>query len=92
MSGLNYFHIKYETQVVTQDLKNLPRAVLQRIKSAIETKLCVDPISFGKPLRYSLKKHFRLRVGDYRIIYRVELTERTVWIVHIDHRKDVYGR
>lgn len=90
MSGQNYYHIKYETRVVTHDLKNLSQAVLKRIKLAIEIKLCIDPVSFGKPLRYSLKKHFRLRVGDYRIIYRVEIADRTVWIVHISHRKDVY--
>ena len=44
----------------------------------------------GKPLRYSFKGHRRLRVGDYRIIFRVNLTQRIVTIVAIKHRKDIY--
>jgi mRNA-degrading endonuclease RelE of RelBE toxin-antitoxin system len=50
----------------------------------------VDPIGLGKPLRYSLKGHRRIRIGDYRIVYRVEPKSRTVLIVAIKHRKDIY--
>jgi len=32
----------------------------------------LDPIGFGKPLRYSLKGHRRLRVSDYRVVYRID--------------------
>jgi mRNA-degrading endonuclease RelE of RelBE toxin-antitoxin system len=58
------------------------------IKQAIEERLMVDPIGFGKPLRYSLKGLRRLRVGDYRVMYQVK--GKTVTIVAIKHRKDVY--
>jgi len=50
----------------------------------------LDPIGFGKPLRYSLKGHRRLRVSDYRILYRIEPETKTVLIVAIKHRKDIY--
>lgn len=50
----------------------------------------IDPIGFGKPLRYSLKGHRRLRVSDYRIVYRIDPDANTVVIVSIKHRKDVY--
>lgn len=50
----------------------------------------LDPIKFGKPLRYSLKGDRRLRAGDYRIVYRIEPEIQTVLIVAITHRKDVY--
>ena len=50
----------------------------------------LDPIAFGKPLRYSLKGHRRLRVSDYRIVYRIESQTNTVIIIAIKHRKDVY--
>ncbi|KJV81821.1 plasmid stabilization system family protein [Rickettsia hoogstraalii str. RCCE3] len=49
-----------------------------------------DPIAFGKPLRYSLKGHRRLRVSDYRIIYRIEQETSTVIIIAIKHRKEIY--
>ena len=56
------------------------------IKKAIEERLTVDPIGFGRPLRYSLKGHRRLRV----VIYRIIPENKTVLIVAIKHRKDVY--
>jgi len=64
--------------------------VAKTIKRAIEERLSIDPIGLGKPLRYSLKGHRRLRVGDYRIVYRIDHTKHIVTIVVIKHRKDVY--
>ena len=60
----------------------------EEYKKAIEERLMIDPIGFGKPLRYSLKGHRRLLVSDYRIVYRIDAD--TVIIVSIKHRKDVY--
>jgi mRNA interferase RelE/StbE len=48
----------------------------------------IDPVSFGKPLRYSLKGYRRLRVSDYRIVYRIE--GATVVVIAIKHQKDAY--
>jgi lipocalin len=39
---------------------------------AIKTKLTTHPFELGKPLRYSLRGARRLRIGDYRVIYRIE--------------------
>jgi mRNA interferase RelE/StbE len=50
----------------------------------------IDPIHFGKPLRYSLSGLRSLWVGDYRIIYIVDQETLIVSIVSIAHRKDVY--
>lgn len=82
------FTVEYLTQVVKDDIPALPKRVAQTIKRAIEERLMTDPIGFGKPLRYSLKGHRRLRVGDYRIVYRID--DQVVIIVAIKHRKDVY--
>ncbi|MBU1926637.1 MAG: type II toxin-antitoxin system RelE/ParE family toxin, partial [Gammaproteobacteria bacterium] len=60
------------------------------IKKAIEERLMVDPISFGKPLRYSLKGHRRLRVSNYCVLYRIEVSTHTVVVVAIKHRKEIY--
>ncbi len=51
----------------------------------------VDPIGFGKPLQYSLKGHRRLRVGNYRVVYRIEVTTNTVIVIAIKHHKDIYN-
>lgn len=68
----------------------LPKAIRETIRKAIEKKLMIDPVAFGKPLRYSLKGHRRLRVGDCRIVYRIVEAKVLVLIVDVDHRKQVY--
>lgn len=84
------YTIRYLEKVVRKDIPILSSSAKLLIKQAIETKLMVNPISFGKPLQYSLKGHRRIRVGDYRVIYRIELSTKTIIIVAIRHRKDVY--
>ena len=86
----NFFHIEYLDTVVDKDIPSLPITARDRIKRAIETRLSADPIGLGKPLRYSFKGHRRIRVGDYRIIYRVDNDKKTVTIILIKHRKHVY--
>ena len=68
----------------------LPKVAREQISHAINTRLTADPAGVGKPLRYSLKGNRRMRVGDWRVIYRIE--GNTVFIFTIGHRKDVYGR
>ena len=84
------FALEYYESVVKRDIPALPKTMRLRIKKAIEQRLVNDPVTYGKPLQYALKGHRRLRVGDYRIIYRILAERRCVLIVAIDHRKDVY--
>jgi len=88
--GNNRYQISYLDVVVREDIPSLPKRTRELIQSAIEQRLAVDPIGYGKPLRYSLKGHRRLRVSDYRIVYRIEENTHTVLIIAIKHRKDVY--
>ena len=90
MSGNKFYQIEYIETVVKEDIPNLPKTMRNMIKKAIEERLMIDPIGFGKPLRYSLKGHRRLRVGDYRIVFRIEPTKNIVVIIAIKHRKDIY--
>ena len=85
------YQIRYLDKVVRKHIPSLPSSAKHLIKGAIEERLMVDPIGFGKPLRYSLKGHRRLRVSDYRIVYRVQDDLKTVIVVAIKHRKDVYN-
>jgi len=84
------YQIRYLEEVVRKHIPALSSSAKTLIKRSIEERLMVDPISFGKPLRYSLKGHRRLRVSDYRIVYRIEAETNTVIIIAIKHRKDVY--
>ena len=82
--------IKYLKSVLDEDIPLLDKKVKDIIKSAIEKKLMIDPIHFGKPLRFNLKGHRRLRVGDYRVVYTLDIDIKLVIITVIKHRKDVY--
>ena len=84
------YTVEYLGLVAKHDIPLLPLQMKVKVKKAIEDRLMLAPLDFGKPLRYSLKGHRRLRVGDYRIVYRVELEQKNVIIVAIKHRKKVY--
>ena len=58
------------------------------IKRAIEKRLTTQPQIFGKPLQRSLKGYWKLRVGDYRVVFKI--TEDNIYIYGIIHRKEVY--
>lgn len=81
--------IVYHPLVVKNDIPKLGAAVSKRIRRAIETKLVLRPEIYGLPLRGSLKKYWKLRVGDYRVVY--EIANDQVRILVIAHRKDVYN-
>ncbi len=84
------YKIRYLDEVIYKHIPQLSSTAKALIKRAVEERLVVDPIGFGKPLRYSLRGHRRLRVSEYRVIYRIEPENQTVVIVAIKHRKDIY--
>ncbi len=90
MPGNSLYSVEYVEDVVSRDILSLSKSAKMLILKAIEERLMVDPISFGKPLRYTLKGYRRLRVGRYRIVYKIDEKRRTVIVNAIDHRKDVY--
>lgn len=76
---------------VRDDLKKNTKTDVVKIKTAIEKKLMHDPVIFGEPLRSSLVGHRKLRVGNYRIVYRIEPIKKTIVII-IAHRREVYKK
>lgn len=88
--GNKPYSLEYLEDVVKEDIPALLKNIRETIKKAIEERLGIDPIGFGKPLRYSLKGHRRFRVSDYRIVYRILPSSHHVVIIAIRHRKDIY--
>ncbi len=83
------FEITYHYRVISEDIPRLPHTWKQKIRRAIEVKLMAKPEAYGKPLRRSLRGYRKLRVGDYRIIFRIE--KLTVKVLVIQHRSSVYS-
>ena len=84
------YTLRYHPRVADQDLEKIPTATRRRIARSIETRLATTPEHYGAPLAGSLHGYWKLRVGDYRVVFRVSADE--VWILAVVHRKDVYQR
>ena len=82
------FTILYHPNVVREDILALSPTLKGRIQDAIEKKLLITPENYGKPLRQSLRGYRKLRVGDYRVIFRID--KKTIYILAIKHRSAVY--
>ena len=82
------FEVVYHEDVVKKDIAKLSSVWKRKIQSAIEEKLTSKPEVFGKPLRKSLKGYRRLRVGDYRVIFRIQ--GKKILVLLIEHRSVVY--
>jgi mRNA interferase RelE/StbE len=82
------YTLRYHHLVKSEDLPRLDNPTKARIRKAIETRLLTAPEEYGEPLRRTLKGYWKLRVGDYRVVFTVEGDEIT--ILGIRHRRDIY--
>ena len=78
----------YLRKSAAKELEGIPRRELRRIVQRIRS-LATNPRPPGceKPTAQEL---YRIRQGDYRVVYSVQDSERSVWIVKIGHRREVY--
>jgi len=77
------------TPAARRDLSKLPRDVLRRIDAHI-LALAENPYPAGAKKLEGDEGLFRIRVGDYRIIYTVERRRLVILIVRVRHRREVY--
>ena len=65
------YALVYHPEIKTKDVSTLNRDVAKRIQHAIENRLAVEPQKYREPLRRTLKGYWKLRVGDYRVVFRI---------------------
>jgi mRNA-degrading endonuclease RelE of RelBE toxin-antitoxin system len=70
--------------------ERLPEAVAAAAYEFITGPLLREPHRVGKRLMPPLDDRFSARRGTYRIIYRIDDESRTVTVVDVDHRRDLY--
>jgi mRNA interferase RelE/StbE len=73
---------------VRKDLDTIPKNDLQRIMERIAS-LAENPRPPGSE-KLSGQEKYRLRQGNYRVIYAIEETRLTIWVVKVGHRREVY--
>ncbi|HEY3833629.1 MAG TPA: type II toxin-antitoxin system RelE/ParE family toxin [Acidimicrobiia bacterium] len=71
-------------------LARLPSRAAAAIVEFMVGPLCEEPFRVGRPLLRELSDYHSARRGAYRIVYRIVDQDRTVLVVRIEHRADVY--
>lgn len=75
-----------------KELKTLDRQVAARIVKTLETRIAPldDPRMLGSALTGDHAGYWRWRIGDYRVVARIEDERVTVLVVRVAHRREVY--
>lgn len=81
--------LRYHAAAV-EDFAEIPLAMVARIRRAVETRLATAPFEYGERLRDDLSGLWKIRVGDYRVVYEADEKTRLVSIWGVAHRKGVY--
>ncbi len=71
-----------------KELEDLPQDVYTRVRNAIR-ELSVNPRPHGCT-KLAGRDGWRIRAGNYRIIYEIDDKSLTVTVLHLGHRRDVY--
>lgn len=78
------------TAEAKRDFCQVPHGMQDRILGVFQRLARWPVVSGAKPLRGQLKGCFRVRAGDWRVLFRVQ--GQTVVVFRIDNRRDVYQR
>jgi len=73
-----------------EDFKSLPLRIQVRVQDVFDRLTRWPNVSGVKPLRRSLKGAYRIRTGDWRVLFTVEVQTERVTVFRIDNRRDVY--
>ena len=76
-------------QGVEKDLRKIPARQVEKISVAID-KLSLNPTPPGCVNLVGYDSEYRIRVGDYRVIYQIYNSVLIILVVEIGHRKDIY--
>ena len=86
---MNHYKIEFDRRVKS-DLKSVPTQDIKRIKAAI-SHLSSNPRPPGcKKLKGKKHEYFRIRVGNYRVVYTIEDEVLLIIVVRVGHRKEIY--
>jgi len=82
------WNIKFHPLVLREDFKKIDPENQRQILRQIVKKLSINPEAYGKVLSGELHGYWRLRIGDFRVIYRILKDKIEVLVVKIGIRRD----
>ena len=77
------------TREALRTLAKLDKPIRRRVQQAID-KLGQDPRPAGARALQGLKGAYRIRVGDYRVVYTIDDGRLIVVVVDLGHRREIY--
>jgi mRNA interferase RelE/StbE len=85
------YRVEY-TKTALKQLKKMDKKIASFIVSYIEKNLvdCEDPRRYGKALQGNLNDKWRYRVGNYRILAKIQDDIVVIIVVEVGHRRDIY--
>lgn len=76
-------------QSAKKELKKLDKQTIRRILQAVE-KLANNPYAKGCKKLAGSKSVYRIRIGDYRVVYDIQSSTITIEIIKVGHRREIY--
>jgi mRNA interferase RelE/StbE len=83
-----YYQIKWKNSA-KKELKSLAKEMIPKIIETVES-LAENPYPIGIKKMVGINNTYRIRVGEYRIIYNIESNLLIIEIIKIGHRQGVY--
>jgi mRNA interferase RelE/StbE len=80
--------IKIHRLVVDKDFKKINKKDQSVILKTIYKKLRISPQEYGSPLRHELKGYWKLKISDYRVIYKLEKDAIRILVFKVGMRRD----
>jgi mRNA interferase RelE/StbE len=87
VNGEDFFRV-FLRKRAQKEVDRLPANIFDRILETLDS-LRSEPRPHGAKKLSGLPE-WRVRIGDYRILYRIDDSERTLEIVSVGHRREVY--
>jgi len=72
-----------------KELKKLPKTMIAKVIGSVE-ELAKNPFPNGSRKIIGAEHTYRIRIGEYRILYSVESGKLVIVVLRIGHRKDIY--
>ena len=86
---MGYYRIKYRASV-EKEIRRIPKKFINAVVTRIDA-LTQNPFPSGCK-KLAQEELYRIRIGDYRIVYSVDTISKMVTIERIKHRKDIYRK
>ena len=74
---------------VRKDFRRLPSVIIPQVIKKVES-LPTNPTPINSKKLKDTEHTYRVRVGDYRIVYQINQADKEIVITRVRHRKDVY--